>query len=350
MEVLRLPPNPVELELSGFDPNSNFVIGIFSDRNEVMQPEYFAKDDSLVLEKDNFFVVSSDGTGVIDLTLPPPFARYDREYVVNVYDNSEGVWSYDVLEGCYTGMYLAEPEDDLVFTENLRVYRPYLDIEEYADPSQLEKYINVERVARMMIDNITGGFYYKLQVIDLEGLGTDRLTVGDRANKLLRLDENNVTVYIKDCEDNCKHYKLNSDRNAIVPWYPKDQLFNRLDRRLPRQNFAGRNSDEHMGYYNYSTDVLRRRAHFPNGYNYTAYLECGWPFVPQDIQDCMKIIINDIVCGAPNYWSQYVEKYETKDFKLTFNSMRFDGTGNRLVDQTLNRYYGDQLFNNIRSL
>jgi hypothetical protein len=357
MELLRLPPNPLELELTGFQPGLPVAIAIYSDKNEVLQPCYFAKDDTLALEKENFFCTEADGGGVVELTLPHQFTRYDREYTISVYDNSEGVWDYETFEQCYTGMFLEHPEDDLLFTENLRIYRPYIDIEQLA-PSEdkVARYVNAERLARLMIDNIvglgtyTGGFYYRLQVVDLQGLGTDRLTIGDRANKLLRLDENNRTVYLKDCKTNEKQFKLNSDKNCIVPWYPHGEHHNRLDRRLPRHSIPGRSSDATYYGYNYGLTMGGRAAEFKNGYNYTAWLECGWPMVPQDIQDCTALIINDMVCGAPNYWSQYVNKYETKDFKITFDTMRLDGTGNRIVDQTLMRYFGDQLYSNVRVL
>ena len=85
MELLRKPPSPVTLELDGFDANAIIAIAIFSDKSEVLQPDYFAKDDRLVLEKDNVFLLTADGDGAISLELPAPFSRYDREYALYIY-------------------------------------------------------------------------------------------------------------------------------------------------------------------------------------------------------------------------------------------------------------------------
>ena len=345
MEILRKPPTPVTLELDGFEVGASIAVAIFSDKSEILQPDYFAKDDRLVLEKDNVFLLVADSDGAISLELPAPFSRYDREYALYIYDNSEGQWDFEGLRDSYLGNLMEDAEQDVVYTDSLRVYRPYIDIVGYAPEEELETYINVERMARTMIDNVTGGFYYKLQVVDLQGLGTDRLTVGDRVNKILELVENNVVVYQKGAANNPKPVTLNSDRNCIIPFVPKNEYHNRLDRRLPRVGSPNR-----YGSYEYDAIVATHRGEFPNGYNYTATLECGWPMVPNDIQDCMKILINDIICGVPNYWSKYIDRYDTKDFKVFFNSGKFDGTGNVYVDQVLQRYYGDQLYNNMRAL
>lgn len=264
---------------------------------------------------------TSNGSGVVEFELPERYSRYDGEYAVVVYEGT------------------AASKGDIAVMDTVRVVRPYLDSAALAPVGREDEYAKYERKARLMIDNIVGGFYYTASVYDLQGTGTDKLVIGNRVNKLLSVAENNVLLYEIDGTDNVFEFTMNTDKTAIIA-FRDGEIDNLIDGRPPYAVTAGTDS------YAYQF----RSAVFPNGYNYTVTVENGWPMVPQDIKEATELIMEDMACGQPNYWSKYVRMYETKDFKVDFQRSMFAGTGNIIVDQTLNRYLGDTLYNNIRVL
>lgn len=306
MEVLRKPPFPVTISYSGLASDSPVVATVASTRN------------SFVEEFEGF---STDENGEVSIELSDHFSRYDGEYSVIVYYGT------------------SEEKDGVAVLDNLRVVRPYVNPYTIAPVGKEEEYVKYERIARIMIDNIVGGFYYTSAIYDLQGLGTDRLTIGNRVNKLLSLTENNVLVYELESDSNLAEYTLNSDKTAIIV-YQDGVEANRADGGIIYPPAAGSDS-----YY-----LADRTAAFPNGYDYVAQVENGWPMVPQDIQEATRLIIDDMACGAPNYWNKYVREYETKDYRVDFHRPSFAGTGNVIVDQILHRYIGETLYNNIRVL
>lgn len=307
MELLRLPPFPLNLEYPAgtFADNTDYVVGLASTRNSFIQ-EYDA---------------TSDSTGALTVTLDYDLSRYDAEYSLTV-------WLGTTLT-----------KGDAMFADTLRIVRPYVKTAVVAPVGKDEEYAKYERIARIMIDNIVGGFYYTSALYDIQGTGTDKLVVGHRVNKLLSLTENNVLVYEIEGTDNLQEYTLTSDKNAIVVFQDGVED-NRLEGR-PVTLPTGGSDSYNPGY---------RSPAFPNGYDYTVQVETGWPMVPQDIQEAAALIIEDMACGAPNYWSKYVREYETKDYRVDFHRPAFAGTGNVIVDQILHRYLGETLYNNIRVL
>jgi len=307
MELLRKAPFPLELVYPAgtFDNDTEYVVGLASTRN------------SFVVE----YEVTSSATGGLTVTFDDNISRYDAEYSLTI----------------WPGTALAKGE--VVLLDNLRIVRPYVNTAVVAPVGQDEEYTKFERIARIMIDNIVGGFYYTSALYDIQGTGTDKLVVGHRVNKLLSLTENNVLVYEIEGTSNFAEYTLNSDKNAVIVFQDGVED-NRLEGRPVTVNTAG--SDSYNPGY--------RSPAFPNGYDYTVQVETGWPMVPQDIQEAASLIIEDMACGVPNYWSKYVREYETKDYRVDFHRPSFAGTGNVIVDQILHRYIGETLYNNIRVL
>lgn len=305
MEVLRKPPFPITISYSGLASDSPVVATVASTRNSFIEE----------------FEGYADESGVALFDLSDHFSRYDGEYSVTVY--------YGTID----------EKDNTAVMDNLRVVRPYVNTALIAPVGKEEEYAKYERIARIMIDNIIGGFYYTSGIYDLQGLGSDRLVIGNRVNKLLSLTENNVLVYELGSNSNLAEYTLNSDKTAIIV-YQDGVEANRADGGTIYPPAAGSDS-----YY-----LTDRTAAFPNGYDYVAQVENGWPMVPQDIQEAAALIIEDMACGAPNYWNKYVREYETKDYRVDFHRPSFAGTGNVIVDQILHRYIGETLYNNIRVL
>ena len=51
-----------------------------------------------------------------------------------------------------------------------------------------------------------------------------------------------------------------------------------------------------------------------------------------------KLLIDDLKCGKLDYYKRYVTSYNTDQFKIQFDKMMFDGTGNMIVDKILEKY------------
>lgn len=306
MELLRVPPFPLTLEYTGLPHNQDVVVTFATSRNT------FIED----------IEATTNGSGVVEFTLTERYSRYDGEYAVIVYEGN------------------SNDKGDVLVMDTLRIVRPYIDSAAIAPVGQEDEYAKYERIARTMIDNIVGGFYYKNAVYDLQGTGTDKLVIGNRVNKVLKLIENNVLMYELGEADNAAEYTLNTDHTAII-LYRNQEEDNMLNGKQLLPPLVSSDSYDWPQY---------RKAVFPNGYDYTVTVETGWPLVPQDIKEATTLIIEDMACNAPNYWSKYVERYQTKDFSIGFNKAIFAGTGNLIVDQILQRYFGETLYNNIRVL
>lgn len=304
MDIRRLPPFPLTAEFSGLSPSSNFIATLASERNG------FIAD---VLD-------TSDGAGVAEFTLPERCSRYDGEYSVIVYEDAG-----------------AGVKGDVVAMDNLSIRRPYVNAAALAPTvAEIEKYWGFERRARLMIDAIVGGFYYEDIVIQQNGLGSDLLPLGWRACKLLKVVENNVLMYELGSSSNIAQYAFTPNMQALV--VNSSEEVNLSEGSLTVTT-AGSDSYDNPNY---------RSVAFPNGYDYSVEIESGWPSVPGDVQEVTKILIEDLACDAPNYIQKYVREYETKDFRADFQRSAFAGTGNLVVDQILQKYWGQNLYNNAR--
>ena len=307
MELLRVPPFPLELSYPAgtLSNDTDYVVGLASTRNSFVEE----------------YEVTSEADGSLVLELSSDLSRYDAEYSLTAWEGT------------------ALAKGDVALLDTLRIVRPYVNTTLIAPVGKEEEFAKYERIARIMIDNIVGGFYYTSALYDIQGTGTDKLVVGHRVNKLLSLTENNVLVYEIEGADNLQEYTLTSDKNSVIVFQDGVED-NRLEGRPVTLPTGG--SDSYVPGY--------RSPAFPNGYDYTVQVETGWPMVPQDIKEAATLIVEDMACGAPNYWSKYVREYETKDYRVDFHRPSFAGTGNVIVDQILHRYIGETLYNNIRVL
>lgn len=286
MDILRLPPYPLSVDIEVPLPNHTYSVIIDG------EPESHVSDvDSL-----------------ISLELDGDFVKYDAEYHLVVKDG-----------------------DDIVVEDNLAIVRPYIDVAKVYKDVDLAAYAEYERIARLAIDNIVGGFYYKKATIERMGTGSDVLPLGYPIRKILTVNENGEAVY--DGNDNAYEYVL-SDNSLYMKVASSEDIIEGSPIKIP----TGSSDTFTNMYYG---------VQFGPDYVYTITAEVGYPVVPSDIQACVKRMIDQLACGTPNYLQKYVIKYETAEFRTDFDRRAFAGTGDLLVDQTLKRYWSKNLFHTV---
>lgn len=286
MDILRLPPYPLSADVEV--PLANHTYSVVID----------GVAESHV----------SDGAGVVALDLDGDLIKYDGEHLLTIKDG-----------------------DDVVVEDNLVIVRPYLDVAKVYLNGDFAKYSEYEKIARIAIDNIVGGFYYKKIVMERMGTGSDVLPLGYPVRKLLTVSENGESVY--DGVDNTYDYVL-SDNSLYMKVASTEDIIEGSPIKVP----IGHSDTYTNMYYG---------LQFGSDYVYTITAEVGYPVVPSDIQTCMKRMIDQLACGTPNYLQKYVIKYETAEFRTDFDRRAFAGTGDLLVDQTLKRYWSKNLFHTV---
>ena len=230
------------------------------------------------------------------------------------------------LPSRYDNSYIILVDDKEVFVE---VVRPYVDPKSMAtSASEIAEYSKNEELARAIIDSvIRDGFYYKKELVEQSGLGADYLPVWSRAQKLLKLFENNVLIFDSlDPSSFPVSYGMSDDKTAVT--ILSSDIINRDQGAqivIPQAE-----SD--------SWDLVYGYRGFPKGFDYTMILESGYQEVPSDIVRATQILIEDISCGKMDYYKRYVSDYNTDQFKIKFDQKVFDGTGNILVDKILSKY------------
>lgn len=328
MEINRIQPFPLTFNQSGFESNTDYVLAILDDH---------ANDLSET-------ITTSDSNGVINVSLPSYFSRYDEEYRVEIYE-SNGVDS----EG-------RSIRGDLVWVDTLTIMRPYIDPNTIAEtPDDLEEAKAYEAVARAIINSITGGFMYQRQSVETVGLGNDYLSIPFRLNKIIRVYENDVIVYDTEPEDpetwkNVREYYITPDRGSISVVMPNTNGINRnqskpvTTRRAASDSFTLYNTNDSPNlfsdvYENKTfSDLGTASAMFPSGWDYVVIVDIGWPIIPQDIKQATSLIINDLKCNNIPYINSYIKSYKSDQFTLQFDEGVFKDTGNRIADKILSAY------------
>lgn len=231
----------------------------------------------------------------------------------------------------YDGVYTVTVDDE---DHYFNVVRPYVDPTTKATTAtEIKEYAGHEELARAIIDSVVAeGFYYRKKFIETVGLGSDYIPVWSKANKVLKLYENNVLLYdAANPEDYLTSYVLTNDKTAIIE-ASSDEL-NRLEGApiiLPAAP-----SD--------LQDVQHVYRGFPKTFDYRILITHGYTAVPSDIRKAAELLIEDIACGKLEYYQRYITGYSTDQFKLQVSQASFSGTGNLIVDKILSnyaRYYG----------
>lgn len=281
MEILRVPPYNLAVKIAVSLPNTEY--------------EYSVED--MADHSISTQVAVSDSSSIVSIPLP---SGYDGSYTVNI-DEEE---------------------------HEFEVVRPYVDPNtKGATASEIAEYAKNERLARAIIDSITlDGFYYKKRVLDTSGNGSDYLPVWGKVRKVLKVLENNVTVFDSSSPEAARTiYSLSPDKTAIVEVY--GDAINR-SQGAPLI-FPAENNDYLDLQYSYRG--------FPKEFDYTIVLESGYKNLPQDLVLAAELLIEDISCGRLDYYKRYIADYNTDQFKIKFDSKVFEGTGNVVVDKILSK-------------
>lgn len=80
---------------------------------------------------------------------------------------------------------------------------------------------------------------------------------------------------------------------------------------------------------------------FSHGNDYTFILDAGYKTIPADIVRAATILVEELKCGANDYYKRFVTQYSTDQFDIKFAPQFLEGTGNMLVDKILNNYKGN---------
>jgi hypothetical protein len=282
MEILRIPSNTIQAVISVTAAEISYAYTL----TDLM-------DSSITTGT----VTSSTG---LTVTVPLP-STYDGSYKINV-----------------------ESTDHYV-----DVVRPYVDpTTKGATATDIATYAKSEELARAIIDSvIIDGFYFKKKVIETTGLGSDYIPLWVDAKRLLKISENNVLIYDAAAPELYPYAFTISDDNTSIIQSTTD-LVNRLEGAQLVIPASG--SD--------IVDIKYTYNGFPRTFDYKLVLEVGYPNIPSDIVRAAELLTDDIACGKLEYYERYISSYNTDQFKLSFDKMVFEGTGNIIVDKILSKY------------
>jgi hypothetical protein len=275
-------------------------------------------------------LVTTTNAGVLTIDWAGVYGENDTPYDFRKYDDTYHV---EITEG-----------DEIAGQDNLTIERPYVDPRTIGETaSDIAAAKEHERLARAIIDSITGGFYFKTKWIETVGQSTDYMPLWDKTYKILKVYENAELVYDASLEVPAMgdwNYVITKDKTALT----KDPAYVITDFNRAESNPVGLNmaSSDSFSMFDTSdsgnTIALKSGVLFPQGTDYLFFLETGYRVIPYDIQDATKMLINDISCGKLEYFKRYVTDYSTDQFKIKIDASALEGTGNILVDKILDRY------------
>lgn len=316
MLVRRIPPYPLTIKYSVPEANTDYIFVI----------EDVIEHEDLVTEE-----LTSNASSQIEFVIPDSLTLYDKSYAVSIYE-AIPVSGADAERG------------DIVVDDNLEFQRPYVDARTLGTTAtEIEEYWNYETIARALIDSVCGGFYFDTQYIEVEGNDTDYMPLWNHVYKIIKVWENAELVWDRNEDPQALgdwNYLLTKDKSAIIkdPVVEIDSAFRNSSRPL---NVLVGESDS-FGVFdtvdNGATFAIAPGVTFPKNVNYLFKVEFGWRVVPSDIVDATKMLINDLKCGKLDYYKRYVDSYSTDQYKIQFNKMQLEGTGNILVDKILDKY------------
>lgn len=319
MIILRLPPYPIDVKYDVPEPNTEYLFTIENAPKTIEASE----------------VLTSDANSQITFTLTGDFVTYDHDYAVAIYEIIDGVAEH-------------------IFVEDiLSIVRPYVDPRTLGTTAtEIAEAQYNERIARAIIDSlISRGFTFEKKVLEVVGQGNDYMPVWETIYKIDKVYENGVLVYDYQAETPALagfNYVITQDRTAIVK-VPTDssqyEPQNRNERKPLKYRDAG--SDSFYTYAPYEnfdnmwTNTRNPAVSFPEGFDYIFIYEAGYKVIPNDVRDAVNMLINDIKCGKIDHYKSYISEYETDQFKIKYDSSKFFGTGNILVDIILDKYVTD---------
>lgn len=241
---------------------------------------------------------TSNGSGVLTITLPIDYTKYD------------GWFALEISQG-----------SNVVYLDTVTATRPYVEaskIVSYVLPKVIttDQAIEYERIARYLINSIIGfSFEFVRKDVHLVGNGTDFLPTDERITKIFSVKENNETIWVEG-ED----YPFGPfvGLHSVARSYG-DETANRLEYKIVWNNRGG-------------------YPDFVENSDYVLDAEIGWQVVPQDIQEATLMLVNDIVCGTNRYTNKYIDAFGSGAGRIDYFREAIRGTGNLIVDNILSKY------------
>ncbi len=83
---------------------------------------------------------------------------------------------------------------------------------------------------------------------------------------------------------------------------------------------------------------FRSEARFGEDIEYSVSGVWGWESVPVDVQKAAEVLFSDYVCNEATYRNRYVQDVSAQDWKIRFSGRTWDGTGNVIADQLLDKF------------
>lgn len=303
MEILRVPPYPIEASWDVPEANHDYLIYV----------------EDVVDHSVETLAVTSNANAKVTYTLPRSKVQYDRDFVFRVHDTD--------IDG------------EIVIDSNLTIYRPYVDPNMLGTtPSEVTEYKRLEIIARSIMDAYLGndsatgeGFYNHKLIVQGVGEGSDYFPIWHNPKKILKVYENNVLVYDVDtASDWATQYVITQNNSAIMRL--QTGVYNRGEK--APANLPMATGD--LGYYGRGN-----MAAFPRGYDYVFVLDVGYKAVPPDVEQAAIMLIDDLKCGRNDYYRRFVTQYSTDQFDIKFDPKMLSGTGNLIVDKILDGYKGN---------
>ena len=297
MKILRLPPYPLSISYDVPAASTSYDL--------IIEDE----ETSLVLLDET--ITSTAGKKLNYTFETDEWHLYDKVYALRI----------------------QEADGDIVVEDMLDITRPYVDPSSLASTaSEIAEITQRELTARLIIDAITGGFYYTTETIEHVGLNTDYAPVRPRTRKVLKVYQNNELWYDSSLEEPAIFgvtYKLSDNNTAIIQEITG--AYNRSDQAPLMLPTAQSDWLGPIGWGNT----------FSKSSDYTFIVEAGYKVVPIDIKEATLMLMDDIKCGKLDYFKRYASAYNTDQFRIQFDKTLFAGTGNLIVDKILERYAGN---------
>jgi hypothetical protein len=287
MEVIRLRSDDILIPFDGYDPETEYKVELIDTLNGDSFEQTLTTDDS--------------GTMSFDLLAE------SEDYRIH-----DGFFNALVSE--YTGTKWV-----VVGQETVDVVRPYANYQQLAADYSISEAqaLRSERIARHVINSrVAGGFYYVRNNVVAYGFGADYLPLDQPIWGIESIKENRVEIW-NTIDDWSVNYVISPDRSAIVEEQDYD-----LENYRP------------VWYSRFSAPA------FPDGYEYVVQGSFGWPSIPTDVKDAAALLIDDIQCNNFRYMNKYIQTFETDAFKIRYAKLFSETTGNKIVDDLLDKYIG----------
>jgi hypothetical protein len=323
MIILRLPPYPINITYDVPLASTNYLVTVENATRTVRASQ----------------VITSSVGKKVTLSLAGDLIKYDHDYSVEIYKINNN----------------ADTEQNIVVQDMLTVIRPYVNPNTLGTTAtEIAEAKRNENIARAIVDSFTGrGFTFERKILEVVGQGTDYIPVWETIYKINQVFENGKLVY--DITNTTTgpaldgfNYEVTKDRTSIVK-VPTDSSYyeskDRAERKPLKYRDAGSDSfyvyAPYENYDNMWTNTKNTAVAFPEGFDYIIDYDSGYKVIPHDVQDAVEMIIDDLKCGRMDHYKSYVNEYETDQFKIKYNSSKFSGTGNILVDTVLKKYTTD---------